>query len=249
MKNNSSFTFFNSNVMRSGGDYDSNVSAFLFDQNDKKNTWNLNGKLAISKYWMDEENTKPGLSGSLGFGKISGRFTFRIFNEYSDNRYSHNDLGYFTNNNFINNNLYVSYRIIKPKGWYNRCLLYTSHGRMSEEWLRDLAPLGTGEIKEFLTIAPWLIVVFKKAYDLEGHEKRKNYYVSESVGIACGILLTAIHHAGLVALTHTPSPMNFLKKILNRPENESPYLLIPVGYGADEAMVPDICLLYTSRCV
>lgn len=114
------------------------------------------------------------------------------------------------------------------------------HGRMSEEWLRDLAPLGTGEIKEFLTIAPWLIVVFKKAYDLEGHEKRKNYYVSESVGIACGILLTAIHHAGLVALTHTPSPMNFLKKILNRPENESPYLLIPVGYGADEAMVPDI---------
>ncbi len=114
------------------------------------------------------------------------------------------------------------------------------HGRMSEEWLRDLAPLGTGEIKEFLTIAPWLIVVFKKTYDLEGHEKRKNYYVSESVGIACGILLTAIHHAGLVALTHTPSPMNFLKKILNRPENESPFLLIPVGYGADEAMVPDI---------
>lgn len=114
------------------------------------------------------------------------------------------------------------------------------HGRMSKEWLRDLAPLGTGEIKEFLTIAPWLIVVFKKTYDLEGHEKRKNYYVSESVGIACGILLSAIHHAGLVALTHTPSPMNFLKKILNRPENESPFLLIPVGYGADEAMVPDI---------
>lgn len=120
MKNNSSVTFFNSNVMRSGGEYDSNVSAFLFDQNDKKNTWNLNGKIAISKYWMDEEVTKPGISGSLGIGKISGRFTFRLFNEYSDNRYSHNDLGYFTNNNFINNNLYMSYRIIKPKGWYNR---------------------------------------------------------------------------------------------------------------------------------
>ncbi len=114
------------------------------------------------------------------------------------------------------------------------------HGRMSEEWLRDLAPLGTDEVKEFLTTAPWLIIVFKKAYELEGREKRKNYYVSESVGIACGLLLTAIHHAGLVALTHTPSPMNFLKKILNRPENESPYLLIPVGYGADDAMVPDI---------
>lgn len=114
------------------------------------------------------------------------------------------------------------------------------HGRMSAEWLRDLAPLGTDEVKEFLTTAPWLIIVFKKAYELEGREKRKNYYVSESVGIACGLLLTAIHHAGLVALTHTPSPMNFLKKILNRPENESPYLLIPVGYGADDAMVPDI---------
>lgn len=114
------------------------------------------------------------------------------------------------------------------------------HGRMSEEWLRDLSPLGTDEVKEFLTIAPWLIVVFKKAYDLYGTEKRKNYYVSESVGIACGFLLAAIHNAGLVALTHTPSPMNFLKKILNRPENESPFLLIPVGYPADDAMVPDI---------
>jgi len=114
------------------------------------------------------------------------------------------------------------------------------HGRMSEEWLRDLAPLGTDEVKEFLTHAPWLIVVFKKAYDLEGTEKRKNYYVTESVGIACGFLLIALHNAGLVALTHTPSPMNFLKKILNRPENESPFLLIPVGYASDNAMVPDI---------
>lgn len=114
------------------------------------------------------------------------------------------------------------------------------HGRMSEEWLRDLAPLGTNEVKEFLTIAPWLIIVFKKAYDLDGTGKSKNYYVSESVGIACGFLLIAIHNAGLVALTHTPSPMNFLKKILCRPENESPFLLIPVGYPADGAVVPDI---------
>jgi iodotyrosine deiodinase len=114
------------------------------------------------------------------------------------------------------------------------------HSRMSTEWLRDLAPLGTDENKEFLDIAPWLIIVFKKSYDITEGEKRKNYYVTESVGISCGFLLEAVYEAGLVALTHTPSPMNFLKKILNRPENETPFLLIPVGYPADEAMVPDI---------
>ncbi|MEP7268576.1 MAG: DUF5916 domain-containing protein [Saprospiraceae bacterium] len=120
MKNNSSVTLFNSNVMRNGSEYDSNVSAFLFDQNDRKNTWNLNGKIAMSKFWFDEEKTKPGVSGALGFGKTSGVFTFRYSGEYSDDRYSHNDLGYFTNNNFINNNLYMGYRIFKPRGWYNR---------------------------------------------------------------------------------------------------------------------------------
>ena len=114
------------------------------------------------------------------------------------------------------------------------------NGRMSEEWLRDLAPLGTDWNKPFLEIAPWLIVVFKKAYDLVDGERRKCYYVNESVGLAAGFLLTAIHNAGLVSLTHTPSPMNFLQKILDRPENERPFLLIPVGYPAEDATVPDL---------
>lgn len=114
-------------------------------------------------------------------------------------------------------------------------------GRMSPEWLEDLKPLQTDWKKPFLEIAPYLIVVFKKAYDiLPDGTKRNNYYVNESVGIACGFLLTAIHHAGLVALTHTPSPMNFLSKILKRPENERPFLLIPIGYPAHETYVPQL---------
>ena len=115
------------------------------------------------------------------------------------------------------------------------------HQRMSEEWLRDLAPLGTDENKPFLEIAPALIVVFKRIYelDVEG-KKHQNYYVQESVGIASGFLIAAIHNAGLVCLTHTPSPMNFLEKILNRPVNERAYLLIPVGFPAPDATVPDI---------
>lgn len=114
------------------------------------------------------------------------------------------------------------------------------HGRMSEEWLEDLAPLQTDWQKPFLEIAPWLIVVFKRAYENVDGRSRQNYYVQESVGIACGFLLAAIHHAGLCALTHTPSPMNFLSKILERPENERPFLLIPVGYPAESVMVPDL---------
>lgn len=114
-------------------------------------------------------------------------------------------------------------------------------GRMSEEWLDDIKALQTDWHKPFLEVAPYLIVVFKKAYDLkEDGTKGTNYYVSESVGLACGFLLAAIHHAGLVALTHTPSPMNFLTKILNRPENERPFLLIPVGYPATETFVPKL---------
>ena len=114
------------------------------------------------------------------------------------------------------------------------------HGRMSDTWLDDLKVFGTDEHKPFLEIAPWLIGVCKRAYEEEQGEKKNNYYVTESVGIATGFLLPAIHHAGLVALTHTPSPMNFLNKVLNRPANERPFLLIPVGYPADNAKVPDI---------
>ena len=119
---------------------------------------------------------------------------------------------------------------------------YTNyHGRMSEEWLEDLKKFGTDWHKEFLTTAPYLIVVFKKSYDLESDGgKAKNYYVSESVGIACGFLLSAIHQLGLVSLTHTPSPMNFLGELLKRPSNEKAFLLIPVGYAADDAMVPTL---------
>jgi nitroreductase len=119
---------------------------------------------------------------------------------------------------------------------------YTNyHGRMSEAWLEDLKVFGTDWQKPFLEIAPYLIIVFKKAYDFDkNNQKSKNYYVNESVGIACGFLISAIHQAGLVTLTHTPSPMNFLQKILNRPENERPYLLIPVGYPVENVEVPNI---------
>ena len=107
-------------------------------------------------------------------------------------------------------------------------------------WLEDLNKFGTDWHKEFLEVAPYLIIVFKQIYDLHNGEKYKNYYVNESVGIACGILLTAIHRAGLVALTHTPSPMGFLEKICDRPPNERAFLLIPVGYPAVNAKVPDL---------
>ena len=115
------------------------------------------------------------------------------------------------------------------------------HGRMTPEWLRDLAPFGTDWRKPFLEVAPYLIVVFRRIYEPEpdGH-KHNNYYVSESVGLAAGLLLAAVHQAGLVALTHTPSPMNFLTKLLQRPENERPFLLIPIGYPAEDAQVPNI---------
>lgn len=112
--------------------------------------------------------------------------------------------------------------------------------RMPEEWLEDLQPFDTDWNKPFLETAPWLIVVFKQIYGMDNGKKRSHYYVNESVGLACGFLLTAIHHAGLVALTHTPSPMNFLAEILERPAHERPYLLIPVGYPPENAQVPDL---------
>lgn len=112
--------------------------------------------------------------------------------------------------------------------------------RATKEWLRDLEPFGTDWRKPFLEIAPWLIVVFKESYTEHAGKKSKNYYVQESVGIACGMLIAAIHQAGLSTLTHTPSPMGFLSKILNRPENQKPFLLLPIGYPAANATVPDL---------
>ena len=110
--------------------------------------------------------------------------------------------------------------------------------RFPEEWLDDLNQFGTDWHKEFLEEAPYLIVIFKQVYGFKGDKQIKNYYVNESVGIAAGFLLTAIHNAGLVALTHTPSPMGFLEKILKRPKNERAFLLIPVGFPKEGAEVP-----------
>jgi len=117
--------------------------------------------------------------------------------------------------------------------------------RAPREWLAALQPLGTDWHKPFLEIAPYLIVIFRLDYglscDAQGHETRvKHYYVTESVGIAAGFLLAALHMSGLATLTHTPSPMGFLGKILNRPKNEKPFLLIPVGYPSPDATVPRI---------
>lgn len=113
--------------------------------------------------------------------------------------------------------------------------------RMSERWKKDLEQIGTDMHKPFLEIAPWLIVVFKKIHEHgENGKKLNNYYVNESIGIACGMLISAIHNAGLVTLTHTPSPMKFLTKILNRPSNERAFLLLPVGYAKQPAYIPDL---------
>jgi iodotyrosine deiodinase len=113
--------------------------------------------------------------------------------------------------------------------------------RAPQEWLDALAPLGTNKDKPFLETAPYLIVIFSQSYGvLPDGRKVKNYYVAESVGIATGVLITAIHNAGLVSLTHTPSPMGFLNEMLGRPTNEKPYLLLVVGYPADDATVPNI---------
>jgi nitroreductase len=113
--------------------------------------------------------------------------------------------------------------------------------RAPKEWLEVLEPLGTDSNKPFLETAPYLIAIFYKSYDLlmDGRQV-KQYYALESTGIATGMLITAIHNAGLVSLTHTPSPMNFLNDILGRPKNERPFLLLVVGYPARDAQVPDI---------
>ena len=114
-------------------------------------------------------------------------------------------------------------------------------GRMPTEWLRAIAPLGTDWHKPYLETAPWLVIVFEEMYGLDAEGTRsKNYYVKESVGIACGLFITALHEMGLATLTHTPSPMDFLANILQRPENERPFILFPIGYPAADAQVPMI---------
>lgn len=112
--------------------------------------------------------------------------------------------------------------------------------RMPKEWLAALEPIGTTWEKPFLEIAPWLVVVFRVDYEIVDGGKQKSYYASESVGLACGFFLMACHMLGLATLTHTPSPMGFLREILRRPDSERPYLLIPVGYPAEECEVPDL---------
>jgi nitroreductase len=114
-------------------------------------------------------------------------------------------------------------------------------GRAPAEWLEALAPLGTDENKPYLEVAPWLIAVFGQRYGVTSSGRRlAHYYVQESVGIATGLLIAALHHVGLVCLTHTPSPMGFLNEVLNRPAHERPFLLLVTGYPAPDAQVPDI---------
>jgi len=114
-------------------------------------------------------------------------------------------------------------------------------GRMNEEWQEALRPLGTDWQKPFLETVPWIVVVFEQRYGRnDDATKRHNYYVKESVGIACGMFISALHRMGLATLTHTPSPMAFLTKILGRPENERPFILFPIGYPADGAVVPEL---------
>lgn len=113
--------------------------------------------------------------------------------------------------------------------------------RATPEWLDALAPLGTDFVKSHITDAPWLIVVFRRDYDiLPDGNRRKNYYMTESVGIAVGFLIQALHRAGLATLTHTPAPMTFLREICERPTSEKPFVLIPVGYPHPDCQVPDL---------
>jgi nitroreductase len=113
--------------------------------------------------------------------------------------------------------------------------------RMNAEWQAALAPLGTDWHKEFLEVAPWIVVLFEERYEVTGEgQRRKNYYVKESTGIAAGLFIAAIHNMGLVTLTHTPSPMAFLTKALDRPENERPFVLFPIGYPLPGVRVPDL---------
>lgn len=114
-------------------------------------------------------------------------------------------------------------------------------GRMPAEWLEALRPLGTTWEKPYLEVVPWIVVVFEERYGINADgSRRKNYYTNESVGIACGLFIAALHHMGLATLTHTPSPMGFLGEILGRPAHEKPLILFPIGYPAPDAQVPDL---------
>jgi len=114
-------------------------------------------------------------------------------------------------------------------------------GRLPDDWRQALEPLGTDWHKEFLETVPWIVVLFEQRYGLDADGNRlKHFYVKESVGIACGMFIAAIHQMGLATLTHTPSPMAFLSKLLGRPENERPFAMLPIGYPADDCLVPDL---------
>ena len=114
-------------------------------------------------------------------------------------------------------------------------------GRLPEDWLEALQPLGTDWHKEFLEVVPWIVVLFEQRYGLaEDGRRLKHFYVKESVGIACGMFITALHQMGLATLTHTPSPMAFLTRLLGRPENERPFAMLPIGYPAADCEVPDL---------
>ena len=113
--------------------------------------------------------------------------------------------------------------------------------RMNDEWQEALAPLGTDHHKEFLEIAPWIVVLFEQRYEQQANgQRRKNYYVKESCGIAAGLFVAALHNMGLATLTHTPSPMAFLTKLLGRPENERPFVMFPIGHPLPDTLVPDL---------
>ena len=114
-------------------------------------------------------------------------------------------------------------------------------GRLPDDWLEALQPLGTDWHKEFLEVVPWIVVLFEQRFGLdEAGNRLKHFYVKESVGIACGMFITALHEMGLATLTHTPSPMAFLTTLLGRPENERPFAMLPIGYPADDCVVPDL---------
>jgi len=129
-------------------------------------------------------------------------------------------------------------RLIREAAEHEERINYEG-GRLPEHWRQALAPLGTDSSKPFLEVAPWLVVVFEQRFGLTAAGERiHNYYVKESVGIACGIFIATLHRLGLVTLTHTPSPMAFLTKLLGRPDNERPFILFPVGYPAADTRVP-----------